>query len=273
MDRRESQSDLSFEYAEKKRNFLREVFDLTQANRDGEFEFYSSYLNDKLLEDMTLDKFLEEIRDETRLSFHVNQYPNRTIFGIAILSKGSTAQFSLPTTEATHTAINDAMLKCFGYDIARSEGLMIYEYELVSFPDISPHQVGRIRFGDNSVLILEPFAPYGNVEDFRSAGLYRGMLRGCVINRKGHYIKREDEGFWSAGKLTQPQLADYLRATVSVRRVLQDPNDYFGALIRDSNYARRRLEQGVENVFPTKPLNFPDILVGDPSVVLMSLKR
>lgn len=133
--------------------------------------------------------------------------------------------------------------------------------------------IAELKFGDGSHLVLVPYRNWDNIEGFESALLYQtGNLEALATDRTSRYSGLEDSGFWSKGKISQQQLAEYL--TVAAQVGGQIYNDYdakkidentwankfweFWRIISESIRLRDSLKEGREKVFEKNPGRYRD---------------
>jgi len=134
-------------------------------------------------------------------------------------------------------------------------------------------EVAELKFPDGSDLILVPYRNWGNIEGFDSALLYQsGLLEALAIDRPSRYARPEESGFWSRGKISQQQLAEYWNSAVQVGREVYDnhingkidektwANQFWGfwRITSEGWITREALQEGRERVFAEKPMRFKD---------------
>jgi hypothetical protein len=138
--------------------------------------------------------------------------------------------------------------------------------DITTYEEIYPN--ARVEFKDNSSLVLVPFRKYGPCEGMDSVLLYQGgTLEALAQERISHYWKQEDTGFWSKGKITQQQLADYWNTTAKLGKKFYD--DYGAKKISEDDWrnkfwelwiismegwvTRDSLQKGILRVFDKNP--------------------
>ena len=96
----------------------------------------------------------------------------------------------------------------------------------------------ELKFTDGSHLLLVPYRNWGNIEGFDSALLYQsGTLEALATDRPSRYSKPEESGFWSGGKISQQQLAEYLTVATQVGRQVYD--DYQAKKIDENTWRKQ----------------------------------
>jgi len=136
----------------------------------------------------------------------------------------------------------------------------------------------KVTFSDGSDLVLIPYRNWGNIEGFDSAVLYQsGVLEALATERPSRYARHEESGFWSKGRVTQPQLAEYWNTAVTAgnrvyeeynaRRITEDDwvNKFweFWMISHKGWITRQNLEQEQERVFDRNPGRFEESIPKD----------
>ena len=133
----------------------------------------------------------------------------------------------------------------------------------------------ELKFTDNSHLLLVPYRHYGGIEGFDSALLYKSrVLEALATDRPTRYSMPEDSGFWSAGNIFQPQLAEYLTVAAQVaqqvykdheaKKITQDlwSNRFqeFWLITKEMNPLKELLKREKVRIFGEKPKRFDSTL-------------
>lgn len=133
--------------------------------------------------------------------------------------------------------------------------------------------IAELKFVDGSYLLLVPYRNWGNIEGFDSALLYQsGTLEALATDRPSRYSRPEESGFWSRGKISQQQLAEYWNTARAVGNQVYE--DYqakkideetwrqqfcgFWIITSEGGITRQALEKGQERVFEKNPGRFKD---------------
>jgi hypothetical protein len=125
--------------------------------------------------------------------------------------------------------------------------------------------IAELKFGDGSQLFLVPYRNWDNIEGFDSALLYQtGTLEDLATDRPSRYSRPEESGFWSKGKISQQQLAEYWNVAREIG--IQVYEDYQAKKIDEDTWritseggvTWRALEKGEERVFEQNPGRYRD---------------
>ena len=125
----------------------------------------------------------------------------------------------------------------------------------------------ELQFEDGTHLLLVPYRKWFDIEGFDSALVYRGGTLEALATVRPY----GDSGFWSGGKISQQQLAEYLTVAAQVGEQVYD--DYqakkidedgwyklwgFWRITSSSGILRESLKEGTKMVFDNIPERLKD---------------
>lgn len=129
----------------------------------------------------------------------------------------------------------------------------------------------RLDFTDGTDLIVIPRRKYGQIEDLDSILLYqRSVLEALATEGEYGCSDYTEIGFWSSGKITQPQLANYVTVAVKIHNELFNrknrgeidektwDRDYweFCRIIMETLVINNQLKEGRARVLAENPNRF-----------------